>query len=81
MHGMTVEQAKSALSRFLTACQHNHCRYVLIIHGKGLSSKNPILKNKLNNWLRQLDDVLAFSSATPKEGHTGALYVLLRRKQ
>lgn len=81
LHGMTVEQAKTALSRFLKACQLNELRYVLIIHGKGLSNKNPILKNKLNNWLRQIDDVLAFSSATLKEGHSGALYVLLRRKQ
>lgn len=81
MHGMNVSQAKEALSRFLTACQEEQIRHVLIIHGKGRSNTQPILKNKLNNWLRQTEQVLAYSSATAKDGRSGALYVLLRRTQ
>jgi DNA-nicking Smr family endonuclease len=30
-------------------------------------------------WLRQRDDVLAFCSARPVDGGTGAIYVLLKR--
>ena len=80
LHGKTVEEAKKALSLFLTQCQTKGVRHVLIIHGKGQKMGKPVLKNKLNHWLRQIDDVLVFCSATAKEGRSGALYVLLRRK-
>ena len=52
-----------------------------IIHGKGKSSegKLPVLKGKVNAWLRQWDQVLAFCSARPNDGGTGAVYVLLSR--
>jgi DNA-nicking Smr family endonuclease len=54
---------------------------VRIIHGKGLSSagKLPVLKGKVDAWLRQMDAVLAFCSARRNDGGTGALYVLLKR--
>jgi DNA-nicking Smr family endonuclease len=77
---MTAEDAKNALSHFLAACKRNGIRHVLMIHGKGRSNRKPILKNKLNHWLRQTDDVLAFCSAMSKDGSSGALYVLLRRQ-
>jgi DNA-nicking Smr family endonuclease len=46
-----------------------------------LSSKDqhPVLKGKVNSWLQQWDDVLAFCSARQCDGGTGATYVLLRR--
>jgi DNA-nicking Smr family endonuclease len=80
LHGKTVSAAKQALSQFLQHCLVKGIRHVLIIHGKGLSTNKPILKNKLNHWLRQTDAILAFCSATAKTGRGGALYVLLRRK-
>lgn len=79
LHGMTVEDARQALSQFLMKCKPKGIRHVLIIHGKGRSNSKPILKNKLNHWLRQIEEVLAFCSATAKDGSSGALYVLLRR--
>jgi|SRR5580700_1981993 DNA-nicking Smr family endonuclease len=79
LHGMTVDEAKSSLSQFLAICKRNGIRHVLMIHGKGRSHSKPILKNKLNHWLRQTNDVLAFCSALAKDGSSGALYVLLRR--
>lgn len=82
LHGMTVKMARTALQEFLGDCQYNSWRCVSIIHGKGISSetRKPILKNKVNNWLRQRDDVLAFCSATRADGGTGAIYLLLRKK-
>ena len=52
-----------------------------IIHGKGNRSddRGPVLKVKVNNWLRQHDRVQAFHSARPVDGGTGAVYVLLKR--
>lgn len=79
LHGMTVEKAKTALDRFLHQCLHEGMRVVLIIHGKGHHSQMPILKNKLNHWLRTIDVVLAFCSALPSHGSGGATYVLLKR--
>lgn len=80
LHGMSVAEARIELGRFLQACQHHDFRHVLIIHGKGRSSNQPILKNKLNHWLRQTDQVLAFCSATVRDGRGGSLYVLLKKE-
>jgi DNA-nicking Smr family endonuclease len=56
---------------------------VLIVHGRGLGSKDniPVLKEKLQAWLTRGAigrHVLAFTSARPWDGGTGAVYVLLR---
>ena len=79
LHGLTSSQAKQCLLHFLHSCVEEGCRCVHIIHGKGYRSENnhPILKNHLNNWLRQHNDVQAFCSAAPKEGGAGAVLVLL----
>jgi len=81
LHGMVVTEARQALLEFIHECRTHNVRYVRIVHGKGYgsSSKRPVLKNRLNNWLRQIDDVLAFCSAQPKDGGTGAVYLLLKR--
>lgn len=81
LHGMTVAEARQALAEFLHASRFRDLRCVRIIHGKGNGSlhKQPILKGKVNHWLRQWDEVLAFASARPVDGGTGALYVLLKR--
>jgi DNA-nicking Smr family endonuclease len=81
LHGMTAAGAKEALFRFLQQCRQHEVRHVLIIHGKGRDILKPVLKNKLNNWLRQLDQILAFCSATAKDGQSGAMYVLLKNEK
>ncbi len=81
LHGMTVSEARPALTQFLAACQSDLVRCVRIVHGKGHRSphKLPVLKGKLSVWLRQRDAVLAYCSAPRSDGGTGALYVLLKR--
>jgi DNA-nicking Smr family endonuclease len=83
MHGMTAGEARSAVLDFIVASRDRDHRCVRIIHGKGYGSAHdaPVLKNRLNSWLRQHHDVLAFSSATPRDGGAGALYVLLRTQR
>jgi len=82
LHGMTAATARRELDAFLARCVTAAARCVLIIHGKGLSTPDrpPVLKSGVNAWLRQRDDVLAFCSARPRDGGTGALYVLLRKQ-
>lgn len=81
LHGLTVVQARQALSLFLQECQAQRLSCVRIIHGKGHGSHQriPILKSKVSGWLRQRDEVLAFCSARPVDGGTGAVYVLLKK--
>jgi DNA-nicking Smr family endonuclease len=80
LHGMNVATARLALNDFLQQARRQHLSCVRIIHGKGKRSRNkgPVLKTKVNHWLRHRDDILAFCSARPMDGGTGALYVLLR---
>lgn len=81
LHGLTSAEARVALVEFLADCHSRGVRCVRIIHGKGKGSFNrePVLKGKVAHWLRQRDDVLAYASARPVDGGTGAVYVLLRR--
>lgn len=81
LHGLTVELARRELAEFLLAALTRGLRCVRIIHGKGRrsSGKGPVLKGKVDHWLRQRDEVLAYCSARRVDGGTGALYVLLRR--
>lgn len=80
LHGMRADEAKLAVVRFLADGQDRGARCVRIIHGKGLRSKGdgPVLKQRVDAWLRQRKDVLAFVSARREHGGTGAVYVLLR---
>jgi len=80
LHGLTVEEARLQLIDFMEECLQFGYRHVIIIHGKGFRSQSkPVIKPMVNRWLRQADEVLAFCSAKPKDGGTGAVYVLLRR--
>jgi len=83
LHGMTIAAAKQALCEFLAKAQMMNCRCIRIIHGKGKRSIQgiPVLKGKLDYWLRQRDEVLAFCSARPMDGGTGAVYVLIKKSK
>ncbi len=82
LHGCTLVEAAALLARFLSDAQNNHQRCVCVIHGKGYRSSEgrPVLKAQVNQWLRDVPLVLAFSSAQAKDGGMGAVYVLLRRR-
>lgn len=79
LHGMVVEEARIAVNNFILQALAAQCRVVLIIHGKGRHNNAPILKNKINQWLRHLPTVLAFCTANLAHGSSGAIYVLLKR--
>lgn len=81
LHGMTVVEAKPRLSEFIESCARDGKLCVRVVHGKGLGSgdRGPVLKQKVNRWLRQWDTVLAFVSTRQVHGGTGAVYVLLRK--
>jgi len=84
LHGLTRDEAKREVEGFLRASRNAGKRCVLVVHGRGLHSKDqlPVLKDALRTWLstaRFARHVLAFATARPPDGGAGALYVLLRR--
>lgn len=81
LHGATALQAEGLLRQFLKEAHDHDFGCVRIVHGKGLQSPDnaPVLKNLVDRLLRQRNDVLAFHSAPPAQGGTGAVLVLLKR--
>ena len=86
MHGMSSDQAYDALLFFLRESYLQGKRCVLLIPGRGLGSPGGVglLRREMERWLtreplRRI--VLAFSTALPKHGGAGALYVLLRKRK
>jgi DNA-nicking Smr family endonuclease len=84
LHGLTAADARDAVERFVVEGARAGHRCLLIVHGRGLNSKDqvPVLKERMKTWLargRIGRHVLAFTSARPTDGGAGALYVLLRR--
>jgi len=83
LHGLRARDAQAALAAFLADCVTRGCACVRVVHGKGLRSgrNGPVLKPAVDGWLRRRDEVLAFVSARPADGGTGAVYVLLRERR
>jgi DNA-nicking Smr family endonuclease len=81
LHGFNRAEAALALRDFLADCRARGLTGVRVIHGKGRRSANegPILKPAVAGWLRRRSEVMAFCSARPVDGGSGALYVLLAR--
>ncbi|HXJ36259.1 MAG TPA: Smr/MutS family protein [Candidatus Eisenbacteria bacterium] len=84
LHGMTAAVARDAVERFVVEGARAGLRCLLVVHGRGLNSKDqiPVLKERMKTWLargRIGRHVLAFTSARAVDGGAGALYVLLRR--
>ncbi|MGH8833344.1 MAG: Smr/MutS family protein [Polaromonas sp.] len=79
LHGLRREDAREALGQFIKDAHKTGWRCVRVVHGKGLGSpgKTPVLKGKVQSWLIQKQEVLAFVQARPAEGGAGALVVLL----
>lgn len=79
LHGLRREDARQALVDFIKDATRMGWRCVRVVHGKGLGSpgKTPVLKGKVQSWLVQKQEVLAFVQARPAHGGAGALVVLL----
>lgn len=82
LHGLTVNDCREVIPAFLLHAQNQNHRCVRIIHGRGRKKSvddAPVLKRMLNHWLSHHKAILAFCSARPEDGGTGAVYVLLKR--
>lgn len=82
LHGLTLEQAEPKIMNFIEQSYSYEMRYIRIIHGKGYNSdeQQPILKNLVNQILRQNRVVIGFASAPEKDGGTGAVNIQLKKQ-
>jgi DNA-nicking Smr family endonuclease len=81
LHGLNANDSARVLKSFLAEAVMARLSCVRIVHGKGRRSGpgGPVLKNVVNVTLRRLDVIVAFGSARPIDGGTGAVYALLRK--
>jgi DNA-nicking Smr family endonuclease len=80
LHGLRTDEAREQLGQFIREAHRQGLRCVRVVHGKGLGSpgKTPVLKGRVQGWLAQKKEVLAFVQARPAEGGAGAVVVLLQ---
>ncbi len=83
LHGMRAHEASGSITEFISESSREGSDCVLIIHGKGYHSEDRrgVLKPLTINWLKDSPLVMAFCSAAPRDGGTGAVYVLLKKSR
>lgn len=90
LHGMTLDQAHPALTRFILTSYSRGFRLVLVITGKGqrddphdpMPRQRGVLRRQVPLWLQMPPlntAVLEVSDAHIRHGGDGAFYVYLRR--
>jgi len=79
LHGYTRDEARTLLADYIHECHRRGMRCLRVVHGKGLGSpgRQPVLKAKVQRWLAQRAEVIAFAQASGPQGGAGALVVLL----
>lgn len=89
LHGRTQQEAHDALRDFISRAHRAGKRCLLVITGKGMTTKQGVskigvLKENVPRWLNEPSlrrHILAFAHARPEHGGEGALYVLLKRER
>jgi DNA-nicking Smr family endonuclease len=79
LHGLRRDEARDSLAVFIRQAGGRGLRCLRVVHGKGHGSpgKEPVLKGKVQRWLAQRHEVIAFAQAAGPQGGAGALIVLL----
>ncbi len=92
LHGMRVDTAHPALTRFILSAQASGKRLVLVVTGKGKDRDEPgpiptplgVLRHRVPQWLSLPPLAQAVLQVTPahiSHGGEGAYYVYLRRSR
>lgn len=88
LHGHTRDSAHRALTAFLEAAYERQNRCVLVITGKGYGTSEGrvegVLKQAVPGWLssgKLKPMIVSWQEAQPRDGGSGALYVLIKRRR
>ena len=80
LHRHTVKEARLAMFGFFELARRKGWRTLLISHGRGERSPMPArIKSYVAHWLSQIPDLIAYHSAAPHQGGTGAVYAMLKK--
>lgn len=79
----SLARACDEVAGFVRQSTELNIRCVLIQQGRARRSDDHAnqLKTYLNSWLPELEQVMAFHSAQPHHGGTGAVYLMLRKSE
>lgn len=84
LHGLNLAAAREDFNEFMRSAIVSGKRTVLVVHGRGRCSPGPpVIKRHVFDWLTRgawKRWVIAFTSARPCDGGTGATVILLRRR-
>lgn len=81
LHGLNAMEARKELLEFIEGMKRRGLRKGLVIHGKGLHSKNEsILKPLVQKFLESSKDVGEFGRAKSEDGGSGATWFFLRQR-
>lgn len=85
LHGLGEQDARALVRAAVEEAYQEGDRCLLVIHGRGKGSEfGSVLREGLPEWLTAPPAgrrVMAFATALPRDGGSGASYVLLRRKR
>lgn len=86
LHGLTQAEAHESLHRFIVSGVNQGRRCMLVITGRGDwgRAERGVLRRMVPRWLNDpavRPHVLAYTEAQPRDGGSGALYLLLRRRR
>ncbi|MGD9941414.1 MAG: Smr/MutS family protein [Clostridia bacterium] len=82
LHGMTVPDAIASLELFFSQAEAAAWRKILIVHGKGIHSKDgPVLMDTVRRWLERRPSAGRSGPADAEFGGGGATWVLLKGDQ
>ncbi len=81
LHGMTVEEARNEMDRFITCARAEGVVKVLVIHGKGSHGESQgIMKLFVQDYLEKNPGVGARGTPSIREGGTGATWAIIRQR-
>jgi len=81
LHGMTADEARMALNRFIRRSYSTGARKILIIHGKGNHTKGEAVLKPLVRSILELSPYIG-DTGTPerRDGGSGATWAVVRQR-
>ena len=78
LHGLTRDEAWTALDTFFTNSRSEEFEKVLVIHGKGNHGNEGILKDLSRHFIQSCPFAGECGYSSAREGGTGATWVILK---
>lgn len=81
LRNMKFDDARLNLFNTIMDCHKQGIRTLLVDHGLGINSKPfpAFMKSYVNQWLQEIEAVIAFHTALKQHGGIGSVYVLLKK--